>query len=139
MFVVSCVKQVPDATQVQIDPVTNTLIRGGVPFIMNPYDTHALEESIRLKDRFRVRSVALSMGPPNAGGTLCKALAVGVDRAVLLPGRFFVSPVERFSEKRGRERLLVPFTDAGHAISARPGSFGWFTGRSHKTGARGGQ
>ena len=47
MLVISCIKQVPDTTQVQIDPVTNTLIRDGIPFIMNPYDTHALEESLR--------------------------------------------------------------------------------------------
>lgn len=89
MFVVSCVKQVPDTTQVQIDPVTNTLIRDGVPFIMNPYDTHALEESLRLKDRFGVRSVAISMGPPNAEATLRKALSAGVDQAILLSDRCF--------------------------------------------------
>ncbi len=46
MLVVACVKQVPDTTQVKVDPVTGTLIREGVPFIMNPYDTHALEESL---------------------------------------------------------------------------------------------
>jgi electron transfer flavoprotein beta subunit len=89
MLVVSCIKQVPDTTQVQIDPVTNTLIREGVPFIMNPYDTHALEESMRLKDRFGVRSVAMSMGPPNAEATLRKALAAGVDQAILLSDRCF--------------------------------------------------
>ena len=89
MLVISCVKQVPDTTQVQIDPVTNTLVREGIPFIMNPYDTHALEESLRLKDRYGVRSVALSMGPPNAEATLRKACAVGVDEAILLSDRVF--------------------------------------------------
>lgn len=89
MLVVTCIKQVPDTTQVQIDPVTNTLIREGVPFIMNPYDTHALEESLRLKDRYGFRVAALSMGPPNAEATLRKALAVGVDRAILLSDRAF--------------------------------------------------
>lgn len=89
MLVVVCVKQVPDTTQVQIDPVTNTLIREGVPFIVNPYDTHALEAALRLKDRFGFRVAALSMGPPNAEATLRKALALGVDRAVLLSDRSF--------------------------------------------------
>ena len=89
MLVISCVKQVPDTTQVQIDPVTNTLVREGIPFIMNPYDTHALEESLRLKDRFGVTAVTLSMGPPNAEATLRKACAVGVDRAILLSDRVF--------------------------------------------------
>ncbi len=89
MLVISCIKQVPDTTQVQIDPVTNTLVREGIPFIMNPYDTHALEESLRLKDRYGVRSVTLSMGPPNAEATLRKACAVGVDEAILLSDRVF--------------------------------------------------
>lgn len=89
MLVVSCIKQVPDTTQVQIDPVTNTLIRDGIPFIMNPYDTHALEESLQLRDDYGVRSVALSMGPPNAESTLRKACALGVDDAILLSDRCF--------------------------------------------------
>ena len=89
MFVVACIKQVPDTTQVQIDPVTNTLVREGIPFIVNPYDTHALEESLRLSDRYGLRSVALSMGPPNAEATLKKALALGVDEAILLSDRAF--------------------------------------------------
>ncbi|HJV35905.1 electron transfer flavoprotein subunit beta/FixA family protein, partial [Geomonas sp.] len=89
MIVVACIKQVPDTTQVQIDPVTNTLIRDGIPFIINPYDTHALEESLRLKDRYGFQAVALSMGPPNAEAALRRALALGVDRSVLLSDRVF--------------------------------------------------
>ncbi|HJV67399.1 MAG TPA: electron transfer flavoprotein subunit beta/FixA family protein [Geomonas sp.] len=89
MIVVACIKQVPDTTQVQIDPVTNTLVREGIPFIINPYDTHALEESLRLKDRYGFKAVALSMGPPNAEAALRKALALGVDRSVLLSDRVF--------------------------------------------------
>ena len=73
MLVVACIKQVPDTTQVQIDPVTNTLVRKGIPFIMNPYDTNALEEALRLKDRFSFRVAAISMGPPNAEAALKKA------------------------------------------------------------------
>jgi electron transfer flavoprotein beta subunit len=89
MLVVSCIKQVPDTTQVQIDPVTNTLIRDGIPFIVNPYDTHGLEESLRLKDSYRFKAVALSMGPPNAEATLRRALCLGVDEAILLSDRAF--------------------------------------------------
>ena len=89
MLIVVCIKQVPDTTQVQIDPVTNTLVRDGIPFIVNPYDTHALEEGLRLKDRFNCRVAAISMGPPNAEATLRKALALGVDRAILLSDRVF--------------------------------------------------
>jgi electron transfer flavoprotein beta subunit len=89
MLVVACIKQVPDTTQVQIDPVTNTLVREGIPFIVNPYDTHALEEALRFKDRFGVRVAAMSMGPPNAEATLRKALALGVDEAILLSDRCF--------------------------------------------------
>lgn len=89
MLIVVCIKQVPDTTQVQIDPVTNTLVREGIPFIVNPYDTHALEEALRLKDRFGCNVVAISMGPPNAEATLKKALALGVDRAILLSDRAF--------------------------------------------------
>ncbi|WP_243372412.1 electron transfer flavoprotein subunit beta/FixA family protein [Geotalea sp. SG265] len=89
MLIVACIKQVPDTTQVQIDPVTNTLVREGIPFIVNPYDTHALEESLRLKDRFGCRAAAISMGPPNAEATLKKALALGVDEAILLSDRVF--------------------------------------------------
>lgn len=89
MQIVACIKQVPDTTQVQIDPVTNTLVREGIPFIVNPYDTHALEESLRLKDRYGWNVTALSMGPPNTEATLRKALALGVDRAVLCSDRCF--------------------------------------------------
>ncbi len=89
MLIVVCIKQVPDTTQVQIDPVTNTLVREGIPFIANPYDTHALEEALRLKDQFGLRVAAISMGPPNAEATLRKALAVGVDEAILLSDRVF--------------------------------------------------
>ena len=84
MYFVVCVKMVPDTTQVKIDPVTNTLIREGVPFITNPFDTHAVEEALRLKEKYGGRITALSMGPPSAEVILRKALALGVDDAVLL-------------------------------------------------------
>jgi len=89
MLVVTCIKQVPDTTQVKIDPATGTLIREGVPFIINPFDSHAAEESLRLKDRYGFKVVAISMGPPNTAVTLKKMLALGVDETVLLSDRVF--------------------------------------------------
>jgi len=89
MLVVVCIKQVPDTTQVKIDPDTGNLIREGVPFIMNPFDTHALEEGLRLKEKYGFRVAVVSMGPPNTEITLRKALALGVDSAVLLSDRAF--------------------------------------------------
>ncbi len=89
MQIVVCVKQVPDTTQVKVDPKTGTLIREGVPFIMNPFDTHALEEALKIKDKFGIRVSAISMGPPNADQTLRKALALGVDEVILLSDRAF--------------------------------------------------
>ena len=89
MLVIACIKQVPDTTQVKVDPVTGALIREGVPFIMNPFDAHALEESLRMKDRYGMRVVVVSMGPPNTEVTLRKTLALGAYEAVLLSDRAF--------------------------------------------------
>jgi electron transfer flavoprotein beta subunit len=89
VIVVICVKQVPDTTQVKIDPVTGTLIREGVPSIMNPFDAQALEEGLRLKDKYGFRVATISMGPPNTEVTLKKTLSVGADEAILLSDRAF--------------------------------------------------
>jgi len=89
MLIVACVKQVPDTTQVKTDPKTGTLIREGVPFITNPFDTNALEESLRLKDKYGFRVAVISMGPPNTSFTLRKALSLGADQAILLSDRAF--------------------------------------------------
>jgi electron transfer flavoprotein beta subunit len=86
---ITCLKQVPDTTQIKVDPATGTLIREGVPFIMNPFDTHALEESLRLKDKYGLRVVAISMGPPSTEVILRRALALGADDVVLLSDRAF--------------------------------------------------
>jgi DNA-binding response OmpR family regulator len=89
LHVVVCVKMVPDTTQVQIDPVTNTLVRKDVPFITNPFDTRAVEESLRVKDRYEAHVTAISMGPPAAEAVLRRALSLGVDEAVLLSDMAF--------------------------------------------------
>ncbi|MCP4717338.1 MAG: electron transfer flavoprotein subunit beta/FixA family protein [Deltaproteobacteria bacterium] len=89
MHIVVCVKMVPDTTQVSIDPVTNTLVREGVPFITNPYDTNAVEEAIRFKDKYGAYVTAVSMGPPNAESVLRKAISIGADEGILLSDRAF--------------------------------------------------
>ena len=89
MHIVVCVKMVPDTTQVKIDPVTNTLVREGVPFITNPFDDHAIEEALRIKDAYGARITALSMGPAPAETVLRKAIALGADAGLLLSDRAF--------------------------------------------------
>jgi electron transfer flavoprotein beta subunit len=84
-----CLKQVPDSSEVRIDPATNTLIREGVPSIINPYDAHALEEAVRLKEQFGGKVTVVSMGPPQAKAALKKAMTFGADRAILLSDRLF--------------------------------------------------
>ena len=83
-----CVKQVPDTTEVKIDPKTNTLIREGVPSILNPFDQFALEEAIKMKKEGD-EIVVISMGPPQAKKALLKCLALGADKAILLSDRAF--------------------------------------------------
>ncbi|MCX7965869.1 MAG: electron transfer flavoprotein subunit beta/FixA family protein [Syntrophorhabdaceae bacterium] len=89
MHVIVCVKMVPDTTQVKIDPVTNTLVREGVPFIMNPFDAPAVEEALRIKDIYGGKVTVLSMGPPMADAVIRKAIAMGADDGILLSDRVF--------------------------------------------------
>ncbi|GFP36027.1 electron transfer flavoprotein beta subunit, partial [Candidatus Hakubella thermalkaliphila] len=89
MHAVVCIKQVPDTTDVKIDRKTNTLIREGVPSIVNPFDIHAIEEALRLKDRFGGRVTVISMGPSQARESLKKAISYGVDEAILISDRAF--------------------------------------------------
>ncbi|NLI92757.1 MAG: electron transfer flavoprotein subunit beta/FixA family protein [Peptococcaceae bacterium] len=89
MHFLICLKQVPDSSEVRIDPATNTLIREGVPSIINPYDAHALEEAMRLKEKFGGKVTIISMGPPQAKEALRKAMTFGADRAILLSDRMF--------------------------------------------------
>ena len=84
MHAIICVKQVPDTTEVRIDPQRGTLIREGVPSIINPFDTYAIEEGLLLRERFGGRVTALSMGPPQAEEVLKEAIAMGCDEGVLL-------------------------------------------------------
>ena len=89
MNIVVCLKQVPDTNEVRIDPKTGTLIREGVPSIINPDDKNALEEALVLKEQYNAKVTVLSMGPPQAEKALREALAMGADEAILLTDRAF--------------------------------------------------
>lgn len=89
MKIIVCVKQVPDAKDVRLDPITNTLAREGVQSIMNPYDQYALEEAVRLKEKCGGEVVVITMGPPQAEEILRQAISCGADSAVLISDRSF--------------------------------------------------
>ncbi|MBU0961336.1 MAG: electron transfer flavoprotein subunit beta/FixA family protein [Proteobacteria bacterium] len=89
MKIIVCVKQVPDAKDVRLDPKTNTLAREGVQSIMNPYDQYALEEAVLLKEQLGGEVTVLSMGPPQAVDVLRQAISLGADHGVLVSDRAF--------------------------------------------------
>jgi electron transfer flavoprotein beta subunit len=89
MHIVVCIKQVPDSAQIRVHPVTNTIMRQGVPAIVNPYDLFALEEALRLKDKFGGRVTMLCMGPPQAEDALRKCISFGATDAILVTDRAF--------------------------------------------------
>ena len=87
MKIIVCIKQVPDTTEIKIDPVTKTLVREGVPAIMNPDDKGGLEFALQLKDKFGAEVTVVTMGIPAAEIILREAFAMGADRAILLTDR----------------------------------------------------
>jgi electron transfer flavoprotein beta subunit len=89
LHIVVCVKQVPDSREIRIDPKTNTLIRQGVPSIVNFYDMHGLEEALRIKDELGARVTVVTMGPPPAEKGLKECISLGADEAVLVTDRGF--------------------------------------------------
>ena len=89
MNIIVCIKQVPNTTDVKIDPVKNTLIREGVESVINPFDTYAIEESVRLKERFGGKVTVITMGPPQAESALREAISLGCDEGILVSDRKF--------------------------------------------------
>lgn len=90
MKIIVCIKQVPDTNEVEIDPVTNTLIRAGLPVIINPDDKSGIEAALSLRDKGDGNTVTVvTMGPPQAELALREALSMGCDEAVLISGRQF--------------------------------------------------
>jgi len=98
--IIVTVKQVPDTAEVRIDPKTNSLMREGIPSILNPEDANAVEAALRLKDEHGGVVTAITMGPPQAEAVLEEVLCLGVDKAVLLSDRAFA----------GSDTLLTAFT-----------------------------
>jgi len=89
LHAIVCIKSVPDSTEVRINPETNTLMRSEVESIINPFDTYAIEEAIRLKEAHGGKVTVITMGPPKAEKELKEAVAMGCDEAVFLCGREF--------------------------------------------------
>ncbi|MFN3554783.1 MAG: electron transfer flavoprotein subunit beta/FixA family protein [Bacteroidales bacterium] len=89
MNIIVCIKQVPDTSEIRIDPVNGTLIRDGVPSIINPDDKAGLELALQLKDSHGAHVTVITMGPPQADRALREALAMGAHRAILLTDRKF--------------------------------------------------
>jgi len=89
MHIIVSIKQVPNTTDVRIDPVTNTLIREGVESVINPFDTYAIEEGVQLKERFGGKVTVITMGPPQAESALKEAISLGADEAILISDRKF--------------------------------------------------
>ena len=89
MKIVVCIKQVPDTMDVRIDPVTNTLVREGVPSILNPFDEFAVEEGLKIREKCGGTVTAITMGPSQADEVLRLALAMGTDEVVLISDRAF--------------------------------------------------
>lgn len=89
MNIIVCIKQVPDTTEVKINPETNTLVREGVRSVINPFDLYAIEEAVSIKEKHGGKTTVLTMGPPQAIDALREAMAMGIDEAVLLSDRAF--------------------------------------------------
>jgi electron transfer flavoprotein beta subunit len=127
--IIICIKQVPDTAEVKIDPVTNTLIREGVKSIINPFDMYAVEEGIRLKEKYGGRVTVLTMGPPQAEEALREAISLGCDEAVLISDRAFAgsdtlatsSTLAKAIEKIGRFDLIICGKQAADGDTAQVG------------------
>lgn len=89
MDIIVCIKQVPETTEVKIDPETRTLVREGVPSEINPLDLHAIEEGLRIREKFGGKVVVISMGPPQAEEAIRDALAMGCDNGLLISDNAF--------------------------------------------------
>lgn len=87
--IIVCIKQVPDTADVKINPETNTLVREGVQSIINPFDMYAIEEALRLKEKFGGKTCVVTMGPPQAEAALKEAVSMGIDEAYLVSDRAF--------------------------------------------------
>lgn len=129
MNIAVCIKQVPDTMDVRIDPKTNTLVREGVPSILNPFDEFAIEEALRIRERFGGTVTAITMGPPQAAEVLRTALGMGADAVRLLSDRAFAGSdtlatsytLSRAIEKLGGVDLVIAGKQAIDGDTAQVG------------------
>jgi electron transfer flavoprotein alpha/beta subunit len=129
MKIIVCIKQVPDTTDVKIHPETNTLIRDGVVSIINPFDMYAIEEALRLKERFNAHTTTITMGPPQAEAALRESLALGIDEAIHLSDRAFAGSdtwatsliLAKAIEKIGDYNLIICGKQASDGDTAQVG------------------
>ncbi|MBN1675348.1 MAG: electron transfer flavoprotein subunit beta/FixA family protein [Kiritimatiellae bacterium] len=129
MHIVVCIKQVPETTDVKIDPKTNTLIREGVASIINPFDMYAIEEAVRIKEKLGGKVTAVTMGPPQAEAALREAIALGVDHGILVSDRAFAGSdtwatsytLSRAIQKIGDYNLIICGKQASDGDTAQVG------------------
>lgn len=118
MNIVVCIKQVPDAKDVRLDPETNTLAREGVESIMNPYDRHALEEAVAIREKIGGTVTAVSMGPPQAETVLREAIACGADKGVLVSDRAFAG-ADTWATSYTLAKAIESIGDVGLALCGK--------------------
>ena len=115
MNIIVCIKQVPDTTEIRINPETNTLVREGVESIINPFDLYAIEEGVRIKEKYGGTVSVISMGPPQVEDALREAISLGVDEAIHLCDRAFAGAdtlataytLARGIEKKGDYNIIL--------------------------------
>jgi electron transfer flavoprotein beta subunit len=118
MNVIVCLKQVPGTTEVKIDPQTNTLIREGIENIINPFDTYALEEGVRLKEKHGGKVTVITMGPPQADAALREAVSLGADEATLISDRAFAG-ADTWATAYTLSRAIIKINDYDLIICGR--------------------
>ncbi|MCR4422023.1 MAG: electron transfer flavoprotein subunit beta/FixA family protein [Spirochaetales bacterium] len=129
MRIAVCIKQVPNTTEVKINPKTNTLIREGVESIINPFDMYAIEEALRLKEKFNAETFVITMGPPQAESALKEAISMGIDNPVLVSDRAFAGSdtwatsltLAKAIEKIGNIDLIICGKQASDGDTAQVG------------------
>jgi electron transfer flavoprotein beta subunit len=132
MHIVVCVKQVPDTKIIKINPKTNTLDRRSAPAILNPYDAHAVQEAVKIKEKTGGTISVLSMGPPQATAVIKKSIEIGADRGYLISDRAFAGAdtlatsyaLSKALERISKELPVDMIICGKHAIDGDTGQVG---------------
>jgi electron transfer flavoprotein beta subunit len=132
LHIVVCVKQVPDTKIIKINPKTNTLDRRSAPAILNPYDAHAVQEAVKIKEKTGGTVSVLSMGPPQATAIIKKSIEIGADRGYLITDRAFAGAdtlatsyaLFKALERIGKDQPVDMVICGKHAIDGDTGQVG---------------